>query len=437
MQTHFTDAQLAQPDIAQADDILRKCVHCGFCTATCPTFVLTGDERDSPRGRIWMMRDMLEGSEIDVQKVGHHLDRCLTCLSCMTTCPSGVDYMHLVDIGRKHVAETTARPFADRLIRKILALTVPKAGRFHIALKMASLSKFLAPLMPPRMRAMVTLAPAKVGKLDPVGATDAVYTAAHQHKKPIKRVMLLAGCAQRAIEPDINAATLRLLKRLGIEVLVRQRASCCGALAHHIDAHDAAHLQICATIDAWRSEVESGTIDAIIVNTSGCGTTLKDYGNLMRDNAEYADIAVKISALTCDVTELLDSVEMGQSVAPRGLSVAYHSACSMQHGQKITELPKQLLSRAGFEIKAIANAHLCCGSAGVYNVLQPDLSQGLKERKIVSINKAGADIVAAGNLGCINQLADVDAPICHTVQLLDWAYGGPAPTQLDKILNQS
>ncbi len=436
MQTHFTDAQLAQPDIAQADDILRKCVHCGFCTATCPTFVLTGDERDSPRGRIWMMRDMLEGSEIDVQKVGHHLDRCLTCLSCMTTCPSGVDYMHLVDIGRKHVAETTARPFADLLIRKILALTVPVAGRFHIALKIASLSKFLAPLMPPRMRAMVTLAPAKVGNLDPVGATDAVYTAAHQHKKPIKRVMLLAGCAQRAIDPDINAATLRLLKRLGIEVLVRQRASCCGALAHHIDAHDAAHQQICATIDAWRFEVESGTIDAIIVNTSGCGTTLKDYGNLMRDNAEYADIAVKISALACDVTELLDSVEMGQSVAPRGLSVAYHSACSMQHGQKITELPKQLLSRAGFEIKAIANAHLCCGSAGVYNVLQPDLSQGLKERKIVSINKAGADIVAAGNLGCINQLADVDAPICHTVQLLDWAYGGPAPTQLNKILNQ-
>ena len=437
MQTHFTEAQLAQPDIAQADDILRKCVHCGFCTATCPTFVLTGDERDSPRGRIWMMRDMLEGSEMDAQKVGYHLDRCLTCLSCMTTCPSGVDYMHLVDIGRKHVAETTTRPFADRCMRKILALTVPVASRFHLALKMASLAKFLAPLMPPRMRAMVTLAPAKVGKLDPVGGTDAVYSAADQYKKPVKRVMLLAGCAQRAIDPEINAATLRLLRRLGVEVLVRQRASCCGALAHHIDAHDAAHQQICATIDAWRPEVESGTIDAIIVNTSGCGTTLKDYGNLMRDDAEYADIAAKISALACDVTELLDRVEMGQSVAPRGLSVAYHSACSMQHGQKITELPKQLLSRAGFDIKAIANAHLCCGSAGVYNVLQPDLSQGLKERKLASINKAGADIVAAGNLGCINQLADVDAPICHTVQLLDWAYGGPTPSQLDKIINQS
>ena len=437
MQTHFTEAQLAQPDIAQADDILRKCVHCGFCTATCPTFVLTGDERDSPRGRIWMMRDMLEGSEMDAQKVGYHLDRCLTCLSCMTTCPSGVDYMHLVDIGRKHVAETTTRPFADRFMRKILELTVPVAGRFHLALKMASLAKFLAPLMPPRMRAMVTLAPAKVGKLDPVGGTDAVYSAADQYKKPVKRVMLLAGCAQRAIDPEINAATLRLLRRLGVEVLVRQRASCCGALAHHIDAHDAAHQQICATIDAWRPEVESGTIDAIIVNTSGCGTTLKDYGNLMRDDAEYADIAAKISALACDVTELLDRVEMGQSVAPRGLSVAYHSACSMQHGQKITELPKQLLSRAGFDIKAIANAHLCCGSAGVYNVLQPDLSHGLKERKLASINKAGADIVAAGNLGCINQLADVDAPICHTVQLLDWAYGGPTPSQLDKIINQS
>lgn len=355
----------------------------------------------------------------------------------MTTCPSGVDYMHLVDIGRKHVAETTTRPFADRFMRKILALTVPVAGRFHLALKMASLAKFLAPLMPPRMRAMVTLAPAKVGKLDPVGGTDAVYSAADQYKKPVKRVMLLAGCAQRAIDPEINAATLRLLRRLGVEVLVRQRASCCGALAHHIDAHDAAHQQICATIDAWRPEVESGTIDAIIVNTSGCGTTLKDYGNLMRDDAEYADIAAKISALACDVTELLDRVEMGQSVAPRGLSVAYHSACSMQHGQKITELPKQLLSRAGFDIKAIANAHLCCGSAGVYNVLQPDLSQGLKERKLASINKAGADIVAAGNLGCINQLADVDAPICHTVQLLDWAYGGPTPSQLDKIINQS
>lgn len=425
MQTHFSATQLAEPQIQQADDILRKCVHCGFCTATCPTFVLTGDERDSPRGRIWMIRDFLEQDSPADSRLQYHLDRCLTCLSCMTTCPSGVDYMHLVDIGRERLDSTTSRPLSDRLVRWMLSHIVPHAGRFHLALLAARLAKPVSFLLPKRLKAMVSLAPATPQPLDRIGRTDASY--ADKNTASIKRVMLLAGCAQRAIDPEINAATIRLLNRFGIEVVVKSQASCCGALAHHISAHDKAMQTMRQTADAWRDEIEAGRIDAIIVNTSGCGTQLKDYGHLLADDADYAEIGSQISDYAMDISELLARLDVLPLNAPNGLVVAYHAACSLQHGQKVTEAPKAILERAGFRIVSPAESHLCCGSAGVYNVLQPELSQQLQARKLSALNATGADIVAAGNLGCINQLADSTAPICHTAQLLDWAYGGDAP----------
>ena len=433
MQTHFDLTALARPEIRTADEILRKCVHCGFCTATCPTYVLTGDERDSPRGRIWMMRDVLGGgdtqTDINYRDIGHHLDRCLTCLSCMTTCPSGVDYMHLVDIGRAEIEKTAQRPWSDRLLRHVLSITVPYAQRFHLALRFARLAKPFARLLPGRMRAMVNLAPARLPSVDPVGSTDNIFAA---DTSAGRKVMLLAGCAQRALDPEINAATIRLLNRFGVDVIVRQQASCCGALAHHINAEDKAHAQMAATCSAWADEIASGQIEAIIVNTSGCGTTLKDYGDLMKDDPEHAKTAQQISALAMDISEYLSQKVDLPALPKQTLSVAYHAACSLQHGQKVLNAPKDLLSNAGFAVKTPANAHLCCGSAGVYNVLQPELSQQLKTRKTDSLNKTDADIICAGNLGCIHQLSDVNSPICHTVQILDWAYGGPKPDVLDQ-----
>lgn len=432
MQTNFTAKQLEQPDIRQADSILRKCVHCGFCTATCPTFVITGDERDSPRGRIWMMRDMLEagaGTEPDKDKqLGTHLDRCLTCLSCMTTCPSGVDYMHLVDIARDKLEQTQSRPLSERLVRFMLVNTVPYARRFHLSLRLAQLAKPFSFLLPSRLKAMVQLAPSKIKALDNIGASDAEYTA--QNDKRAGRVLLLTGCAQRAIDPDINQATVSLLSRMGVEVVVRAQASCCGALSHHLTASEAAHQQMRQVVDAWWDEIAAGQIDAIIVNTSGCGTTLKDYGQLLADDPEYAEKGAKLSSLVRDVTEYLSEAAILPAVPATGYIVAYHAACSLQHGQKITQAPKQLLERAGFEVRSPKNPHLCCGSAGVYNVMQPELAGELQSRKLQTINAVGADIVAAGNIGCINQLSASDSPICHTIQLLDWVYGGQMPASL-------
>ena len=430
MQTHFTQEQLANPLISQADDILRKCVHCGFCTATCPTFVLTGDERDSPRGRIWMIRDMLEQDSPDIAKdTSYHLDRCLTCLSCTTTCPSGVDYMHLVDIGR-HVAEDTIkRDGFDRLLRKMLGLLLPRAALFHKALLLAWLARPLAPLMKGRLRAMLSLAPRRLRALDQVGATDERY---RPRELAAKRVALLAGCAQRAINPDINAATIALLNRFGVEVVVKQKAYCCGALSHHINDEKGAKAAMRASVAAWAEELQGEGLDAVIVNTSGCGTTIKDYVNLLKDDPDYAPLAATISAMAKDVTEFLHDANILPTLTSRQMRVGYHAACSLQHGQKITAAPKDLLQKAGFEVVTAKESHLCCGSAGVYNVLQPEMASQLQERKINHINDLQADVVVAGNLGCINQLADVQAPIMHVIELLDWAYGGKTPRDLPR-----
>ena len=425
MQTHFTTEQLANPDIAAADKILRACVHCGFCTATCPTYVLTGDERDSPRGRIWMMRDMLESDTPAPSQTAHHIDRCLTCLSCMTTCPSGVDYMHLVDIGRAHIEKSYKRPLFDRLARKLLGVIIPRANLFHLALRFARFARPFKDMLPKPFSAMVALAPNKITKLDTVGGQDEIYS---PDGKAAKRVILLAGCAQRALDPEINAATIRLLNRMGVEVVVKQQASCCGALAHHINQQDAAHAQMRATVLAWSEEMDGQGLDAVIVNTSGCGTTVKDYGELLKSDNEIAEKADTISSLAMDITEFLASMPSLPVSEPKALKVGYHAACSLQHGQKVLDAPKQLLQRAGFQLAMAKEAHLCCGSAGVYNVLQSDLANQLKDRKVQNLNALDVDVIAAGNIGCIQQISDVKVPVCHTVQLLDWATGGPKPT---------
>ena len=428
MQTHFTPEQLSNPLISEADSILRKCVHCGFCTATCPTFVLTGDERDSPRGRIWMIRDMLENDkQAPPADTGFHLDRCLTCLSCTTTCPSGVDYMHLVDIGRHHFEEKGSRDFLDRALRKVLGTLLPRAGLFHGALFFAWLARPMAGLFSGRLRAMLSLAPKSLRALDPVGATDARY---QPRERAAKRVALLAGCAQRAINPDINAATIALLNRFGVEVVVKQKAYCCGALSHHINDEAGAKAAMRSSVGAWAEELIGEGLDAVIVNTSGCGTTIKDYVNLLKSDPDYADQAAQISAMAKDVAEFLHDANLLSPLTKRDMTVGYHAACSLQHGQKITDAPKSLLANAGFDVVMAKESHLCCGSAGIYNVLQPEMASQLQSRKIEHINALEADIVVAGNLGCINQLAGIDAPMIHTIELLNWAYGGDKPKSL-------
>ena len=432
MQTKFTEEQLAQPDIARADSILRKCVHCGFCTATCPTYVVTGDERDSPRGRIWMIRDLLENDDADAGVVSHHLDRCLTCLSCTSTCPSGVDYMHLVDIGRRQSQQRHQRGFMDNLMRRFLVSVLPYAGRAYTALTLGWLFRPLRHVMPKPVASMLAVAPAKRPRLDPVGSKDQIFNAETFPAKA--RVVLLAGCAQRAVNPEINASTIRLLNRIGVEVVVRKQAYCCGAVAHHTGDEHAAEEAMASTIKAWANEKKYRKVDAIIINTSGCGTTVKDYGDHFAHDSGLAEDAAMLSGMTMDISEFLDRFGFNDVAMDiektNGLSVAYHAACSLQHGQKVKSAPKDLLRKAGFEVREIADSHLCCGSAGTYNVLQSEIANDLKDRKLKSINDAEADIVAAGNLGCINQLAESKAPILHTVQLLDWATGGPKPPEI-------
>ena len=432
MQTDFTQSQLADPHIAETNAILRNCVHCGFCTATCPTYTLLGDELDSPRGRIYLIKDMLENDRPANARVVKHIDRCLSCLSCMTTCPSGVHYMHLVDHARAHIDRTYRRPFFDRLLRNVLAAVLPYPGRFRLALRLAGLVRFAAPLfrLAPMMKpvaAMLELAPPAIpGPELPEGAN--VYPAEGARRA---RVALLTGCAQKVLKPSINESTIRLLTRLGVEVVVARGEGCCGSLVHHMgrerDALDAAR----ANVDAWMHEIGRGGLDAIIVNASGCGTTVKDYGYMLRLDPEYAGRAARVSSLTRDVTEFLAAHGVAGAAAPRDLAVAYHSACSMQHGQKIRTEPGALLSAAGFAVRDVPEGHLCCGSAGVYNIMQSGIAGRLRERKVRNIESVKPDVIATGNIGCITQIATgTGIPVVHTVELLDWATGGPEPSGL-------
>jgi len=426
MQTNFSEAQLADPGIKRSNEILRACVHCGFCTATCPTYQVLGDELDSPRGRIYLIKDMLEKGRPADEKTVKHIDRCLSCLACMTTCPSGVHYMHLVDQARAYIEQTYKRPLMDRMLRAVLARVIPYPKRFRLALLGAKMARPFVRLIPDaRLRAMVVMAPKQV---PPVSRNDdpQVFPAVGARRM---RVALMTGCAQKALNTDINDATIRLLSRLGCEVVVAKDAGCCGALTHHMGKEALAHGSAAANIRAWMAEAEAG-LDAIVINTSGCGTTVKDYGHMFRNDPIAAD-AAKISALTKDISELLVIIGLPEG-APKGLRVAYHAACSLQHGQQIKSAPKDLLRRVGFEVVEPADSHLCCGSAGTYNLLQPVISAELKARKVKTLEAKAPQVIAAGNIGCMMQIGSGTAvPVVHTVELLDWATGGPKPRALE------
>ena len=422
MQTSFTAEQLRDPDIQSSNAVLRTCVHCGMCTATCPTFVLLGDELDSPRGRIYLMQDMLQSGRPATAEVVKHLDRCLSCLSCMTTCPSGVNYMHLIDHGRRHVEETYTRPWHERLLRTVLTRVLPFPRRMRLAMVAASFARPLRGVLPGgvlggRLRAMLDLAPRR---LPPRLSVDGIHPAQGERRG---RVALLAGCAQQVLAPSINQATIRLLTRLGYEVVVPPAAGCCGALTHHMGRHDPAMASARANIAAWIAEPG---LDAILVNTSGCGTTVKDYGFMFRDGPERV-AAERVSALALDVSQFLARIGYTPTRDAPALTVAYHSACSLQHGQSVTAEPKALLRTAGFTVVEPAEAHLCCGSAGTYNMMQPEIAGRLRERKLENIHRMEPDLIAAGNIGCLTQLAGGGLPTVHTVELLDWMAGGPRP----------
>jgi glycolate oxidase iron-sulfur subunit len=432
MQTDFTLAQLADPELDAVNTILRKCVHCGFCTATCPTYVLLGDELDGPRGRIYMLKNMLEAGKPAPAKVVKHIDRCLSCLSCMTTCPASVNYMHLVDRGRVHIERTFERPLAERMMRGLLAMVLPYPGRFRLALLGAWLIKPFKGLLPRRVTGMLALAPVKVPPPSPMDRPQ-VFPAAGTRRK---RVALLTGCAQRVLKPQINEATVRLLTRHGCEVVVARGAGCCGALTHHMGREVDTHHSVKANIAAWETvAAEDGGLDAVVINASGCGTMVKDYGYMLRNDPDWAERAAWLSGITRDVSEVVDDLDIRGRLPDGAPAVTYHSACSLQHGQQIKQLPVDLLETAGFSVREPTEGHLCCGSAGTYNILQSEIAERLLDRKLGHIRDTDPGLVATGKIGCImqleNGLAGADAvPVVHTVELLDWATGGPKPAAL-------
>ncbi|HEV7253765.1 MAG TPA: glycolate oxidase subunit GlcF [Mesorhizobium sp.] len=428
MQTSFTPAQLADPHTAESEKILRACVHCGFCTATCPTYVTLGNELDSPRGRIYLIKDMLEAGRPADKETVTHIDRCLSCLACMTTCPSGVHYGHLVDHARAHIEKTYRRPLPDRLLREALARILPYPKRFRAALRLAKLGRPLGGLfgraeaLKP-LEAMLKLAPQRLPARpqNPVPAP----------KTPKAKVAILSGCAQSVLDPGINAAATRLLARFGVAVLPTPGEGCCGALNHHMGREDEALAFARNNVDAWTKLIEGEGIEAILVTTSGCGTVIKDYGHMLRLDRSYAEKARRVSALAKDISEYLVTLDLPEPSNPQPLTVAYHAACSLQHGQRVHGAPKTLLAKAGFTVKEPKESHLCCGSAGTYNILHPDIATRLRDRKVGNVEATAPDLVAAGNIGCITQIASGTAlPVLHTVELLDWAFGGPRPSAL-------
>ncbi len=435
METHFSKQQLKDKDNRSSEKILRKCVHCGFCNATCPTYDLLGDELDGPRGRIYLIKDMLENNKPANAKIVKHIDRCLSCYSCMTTCPSGVNYMHLIDHGRQHIEKTFKRPFIDRFIRNLLSIVLSNSTYFRIVGRLTLLIKPFSFIFPKKIREMIAFMPINFPKK--TLPRKRIYPA-EKRKKPVARVALLTGCVQKVISPQINEATIRLLNRHGVEVIVLKNIDCCGSLNHHLGKSEIAIKIFKKNISIWYDEYLKNGLDAIISNTSGCGTTLKDYGFLFRSDDEFKKKAKKISELTKDISEYLEeNVKLNfikNKESNRTYKIAYHSACSMQHGQKIHDVPKNLIEKTGNKVFEIPDGHLCCGSAGTYNLLQNDIAKKLLTNKITNINKINPEFITTGNIGCITQIANATKiPILHTVEIIDWYTGGPKPNILKRL----
>ena len=428
MQTNFTEEQLEQKDNKSSEKIIKKCVHCGMCNATCPTFNLLGDELDSPRGRIYLIQDMLENEKKPTANIVKHIDRCLSCYSCMTTCPAGVNYMHLIDHGRKYIEKNYERSFFDKIIRNFLSIVLPNNKLFKLSSLLVKIAKPFKLLLPSKIKDMMDLMPTFFPKK--MLKEKEIYSP--RGKKKISRVALLTGCVQKEISPQINEATIRILNRHGVEVIVPKKIRCCGSLNHHLGKNEDANTDFVNNINVWYDEYLKGNLDAILSNTSGCGTTIKDYGFIFRNNREMKKKAQKISELTKDVSEyLLDNLKLNFKKKEKNFRIAYHSACSMQHGQKVHSQPIDLLSKTKNEILEIPDGHLCCGSAGTYNILQPKIAKQLLKNKVKNIEDLKPEIIATGNIGCITQISNgTNIPILHTIEILDWYTGGPKPNVL-------
>ena len=425
MRTHFTDAQRADPRIAEADSILRNCVHCGFCLTACPTYKLLGDESDSPRGRIVLMQNMLEKDAPPSASTVLHIDRCLSCLGCLTACPSGVDYQHLVDHAREHIEQTYRRPAPERWLRALLAFVLPRPRWFRAALLGAVVVRPLAFLLPGRLKRVVRAAPRRVAPPSPVNAPQ-VFPAIGPRRM---RVALLSGCVQQVMGTPGTEATVRVLRRHGCEVVVAKGAGCCGALVHHMGRTEDARRFARAAVAAWQREADGGGLDAVVIHASGCGTTVRDYGRLLAGDRDWAAPAARIAALARDVTEVLAELGLQAPRLPHDApAVAYHDSCSLGHGQRLSDPPRRLLREAGFAVHEVPDAGRCCGAAGTYNLLQPGIADALGAAKGADLAATGAAVVACGNLGCLVHLARfTDMPLMHTAELLDWATGGPRP----------
>ena len=426
MQTNFSAKQLKDKGLAQSEKILRSCVHCGMCMATCPTYQLLGDELDSPRGRIYLIKDMLENERVPDKKTVQHIDRCLSCLSCTSTCPSGVDYMHLIDYAREYIEKKHKRSWDDKAIRGLLAFILPYPNRFRLAMYGAKFAKPFAFLLPNKLRSMVEFAPKKIS---PISKNDKpqIFLAKGKRKK---RIALMTGCAQKVLNTDINDATIRILTRHGCDVIIAKDAGCCGALTHHMGKIDESHKAAAKNINAWIKEMDTEGLDAIVINTSGCGTTLKDYGHMFKHHA-LAKQAKRVADIAKDISQVMMDLDLTKTANFKPLKITYHAACSLLHGQQIKTHPKTLLKKVGFEVLEPHDSHLCCGSAGTYNLMQPKISKQLKANKVEHIEATKPDVIATGNIGCMMQIGSgTNIPIVHTIELLDWASGGQVPPAL-------
>ena len=434
MQTSFTENQLKDKDNKTSETIIRKCVHCGMCNATCPTYQVLGDELDGPRGRIYMIKDMLENNKPANEKIVKHIDRCLSCYACVTTCPSGVDYLHLVDHGRNHIERTYKRPLFERLLRNALAFVLPRPKLFKFLGSLAMFTKPVHSVLPKKLKHMISFMPESFPKSEYPDNT--VFKPS---KKSISKVALLTGCVQKAISPNINDSSINVLLRHGIEVHVLKEIKCCGSLTHHMGKEEASHQYFIENINAWHKLIEKEKIDAILVNTSGCGTTIKDYGFIFKNHSDKSlrKKAKEVSEIALDITEYLEEsikLDFTRTNNSKRYNIAYHSACSMQHGQKVHSQPIELLKMSGNNILEVPDGHLCCGSAGTYNLMQEEMASELLKRKCENIKKIKPDLIAAGNVGCITQIEKgIDIPIVHTIELIDWFTGGKKPEGLGNI----
>ena len=402
MQTALADFIRDTPEGREADAILRKCVHCGFCTATCPTYLLLGDENDGPRGRIYLMKQALEGQAV-TDKTRLHLDRCLTCRACETTCPSGVQYGRLLDIGRKLVEKKVERPAGQRIMRRLLAEVLSRRLLFASLLR---LGRIVRPLLPPKLAEKV-----------PASVPAAGAWPAPRHAR---KMLVLAGCVQPALSPDINAAAARVLDRIGISLVEAPSAGCCGALRFHVGYQDEGLADMRALIDAWWPHVEAGA-EAIVMTASGCGAVVKEYGHLLRDDPAYAAKAAKVSAMTRDICEVLDAEfdRLSPLLRKKGGRVAFHPPCTLQHGLRLRGVTERLLARAGFELTPVPDAHLCCGSAGTYSILEAELSARLRADKVAALASGEPGQIATANIGCLAHLqAGTALPVRHWITLL-------------------